>query len=68
MAGDAADAAAATGSGAGEVDVRVIGFRAPEREVSASDRVLILCEKRKIEIAVKDVAAGQGDIFFQIER
>ena len=57
MACDSADAAAAPGSCAGEVDVRVVGFCAPEWLICFS---LIVVEEGEIEIAVEDVNVLRG--------
>ena len=64
MAGDAADPAAAMGSRAGEIDMRIFGLGTPERLVLSLRTV----EEREIEVAMEDVTSGQGDVLLEVER
>ena len=62
MTRDAADSAAAQGTRSGEKDMRIIGFRAPERLVAG-----VAVEEGEIKITVENVSARQRDVLFQVE-
>ncbi len=65
MSGDAADATTATGSRSGEVDMRIIGFCAPEWMVCF---IGIVVKKRKIQIAVEDISTRQRNVLLEVGR
>ena len=57
MAGYAADTAAATRSGTGQIDMAVIGFSAPEL-VACFVRIVV--KEGEIQITMENVATRQG--------
>ena len=65
MSCDAADSAAATGSRAGEIEMRIIGFGTPEWRFGILRRAF---QKGEIEVPVEDVSTRQTDVLFEIER
>ena len=64
MASDAADASAAAGSCACEVDVGIVRFRAPEF-LGRSSRIFV--EEGEIKVAMEDVSPRKGEVLLQIQ-
>src|SRR5579864_7831775 len=65
MACDAADTTTATGTRSGEIDMRIIGFSAPELLVG-SRRIAV--NEGELQVTMEDVSTGQENIRLQIQR